>query len=154
MYHFFLKRRLRHVIARLNAGDYAFITRQFAPDAEHWFSGVHAMGGRRTRPHDIVAWYERLPKIFPGITFTVLELIVMGPPWNTRAVVEWVDHPKDAEGRELRNQGTFVIHLAWGRVKSFHVYCDTAALERNLSRVAAQGRSEALLPPIESPALA
>lgn len=148
MYHFFLKRRLRHVVERLNAGDYAFIKGQFAPDAVHWFSGEHALGGQRSTATDIARWYERLPRVFPGLTFTVLELIVMGPPWNTRAVLEWVDHAKDRNGAPLPNQGTFVIQLAWGRVKSFHVYCDTARLVRNLGIVSSQGCAEAALPPI------
>ncbi len=148
MYHFFVRLRLRKVLARLNAGDFGFITRQFHPRAEHWFSGRHALSGRRTSPSRIEAWYRRLAAVFPGIRFHVHKLIVSGPPWNTQAAVEWTDEVRDRAGRPLPNQGVFVLRLRWGRAVEFHVYCDTALIERNLGILASQGVVEAAAQPI------
>jgi ketosteroid isomerase-like protein len=148
MYLFFVRRKLREVFRRLNAGDFAFVRRQFHPGAEHWFSGDHALSGRRTSPEGIAAWYTRLAAVFPGIRFDVKKLIVSGTPWDTQAAVEWTDEVRDRNGVPLPNQGVFVLRLRWGRAVEFHVYCDTARIEKNLGILAAQGVEQAAAMPI------
>ncbi len=149
MYHFFLERRLRFIFGRLSAGDYPFITRQFRSDAEHWFSGSHAMSGRRVSHARILDWYQRLATVFPGITFQIQQLIVSGPPWNSVAAVEWIDTVNDRQGRPLPNRGVFLITIKWGKVSAFRVYCDTAQIEKNLEILASQGVEAAAAAPIE-----
>jgi ketosteroid isomerase-like protein len=148
MYLFFVRRRLREIFRRLNAGDFAFIRRQFHPTAEHWFSGNHALSGRRTSPEGMAAWYARLAAVFPAIRFDLKKLIVSGPPWNTQAAVEWTDEVCDRQGQPLPNHGVFVLRLRWGRTVEFHVYCDTARLEKNLAILASQGVTQAAAAPI------
>ncbi|RJF89175.1 nuclear transport factor 2 family protein [Oleomonas cavernae] len=148
MYHFILRRKLRTVFSRLNAGDYPFITRQFHPQAEHWFAGDHAMSGRRVTHARIEEWYRRLAAVFPGIKFDIKKLFVSGPPWRSHAAVEWTDTIFDREGRPLPNQGAFVITIRWGRVTAFHVYCDTVRIEKSLGILAAQGVAAAAATPI------
>ena len=43
-----------------------------------------------------------------------------------------------------------LIEIRWGKVTQVRIYPDTAALERTLQRIAAQGSSEALAAPITS----
>ena len=148
MYHFFVRRHLRKVFARLNAGDFAFITRQFHSSAVHWFAGGHALSGTRTSAGRIEEWYRRLATVFPKIRFEIRKLIVAGPPWNTEAAVQWVDEATDRQGRALLNQGVFVLRLRWGKAIEFRVYCDTAQIEKNLAILAAQGVREASAAPI------
>jgi ketosteroid isomerase-like protein len=148
MYHFFVRRRLRAIVGRLNAGDFAFIRRQFHPRAEHWFAGSHALSGRRTSPERIGQWYERFAAVFPGIRFHVRKVVVAGPPWNTEAAVEWSDEARDCRGQPLPNEGVFFLRLRWGKAVEFHVYCDTAQLDRNLAILASQGVAEAVAAPI------
>ncbi len=148
MYHFFVRLRLRELFRRLDAGDFEFVKRQFHPSAEHWFSGDHALAGRRTTPSAIAAWYGRLAAVFPGLRFEVHDMFVSGPPWRTRAAIEWSDEARDREGRALPNRGMFLIHLAWGRATALHVYCDTSKLEKNLGILVSQGVSEAGAAPI------
>jgi ketosteroid isomerase-like protein len=148
VYHFFVRRRLRQVMARLSAGDFAFVRRQFHPAATHWFSGAHALSGRRSSPSGIEAWYQRLASVFPGITFAVQKIIVSGPPWDTVAAIEWVDEIHDRRGERLPNEGVFTLRLRWGKAVDFRVFCDTSRLEKNLARLAGQGVDEAALAPI------
>jgi len=148
MYHFFVRRHLRKVFARLNAGDVAFITRQFHPNAVHWFAGRHALSGTRASPAQIDQWYRRLANVFPNIRFDIQKLITAGPPWNTEAAVEWVDQARDRRGNPLPNQGVFVLRLRWGKAVDFRVYCDTAQIEKNLDILASQGVAEASGAPI------
>jgi ketosteroid isomerase-like protein len=149
LYHFFVRRRMRHVIARLNAGDYDFIVRQFTADAEHCFAGAHALSGQRRSPARIRQWYERLANVFPGIQFEIIALAVSGPPWRTTVALEWNDRVSDSDGNPLPNQGVFIFQLRWGKARSLHVHCDTHQLERNLERLAAQGRAAARAAPID-----
>jgi ketosteroid isomerase-like protein len=148
MYHFLVRRRLRLILSKLNAGDFAFITRQFHRDAEHSFVGKHALSGTRTTPGRIAEWYRRLAAVFPRIRFDVQKLFVAGPPWNTQAAIEWVDEVRDRSGRPLPNKGVFLIRLRWGKATEFRVYCDTALIERNLGILASQGVEEASAAPI------
>jgi ketosteroid isomerase-like protein len=148
MYHFFVRRRLRLILGKLNDGDFAFITRQFHRDAAHSFSGKHALSGTRTTPGRIAEWYRRLAAVFPGIRFDVKMLFVAGPPWNTQAAIQWVDEVRDREGRPLPNEGVFLIRLRWGKATELRVYCDTALIETNLGILASQGVEEARAAPI------
>jgi ketosteroid isomerase-like protein len=147
MYHFIVRRRVRAILDYLNRGDFAYVRRQFAPQAEHWFSGQHALAGRRRGAEQIAAWYERLATVFPGIHFTPEKIISSGPPWNTRVVVEWRDGFPASQGLS-DNAGVFVITLRWGRAVEFHVYCDTDGLKRNLQLLADRGVREAAAAPI------
>ncbi len=149
VYHYFVRRHLREVVRRLNAGDYEFVRRQFHPAAEHWFSGEHALSGRRTSASRIADWYARLGVVFPSLRFETDALFVSGPPWRTRAALEWTDEARDTRGAPMVNRGVFVLELRWGKAISFHVHCDTALLERNLGLLAEQGVREARLAPIE-----
>jgi ketosteroid isomerase-like protein len=150
MYHFFVRRRIATILEHLNRGDFAYVQKTFAPGAEHWFSGNHALSGRRRTADEIASWYRRLAAVFPGMSFAADKIIVSGPPWRTRVVVEWRDSFPNAPSLS-DNQGVFVITLRWGRAVEFHVYCDTAGLQRNLDLRAAQGVSEAAAAPIGQP---
>ena len=149
MYHYFVRRRIATIVEHLNRGDFAFILRQFAPAAEHWFSGNHALAGSRHSPALRKAWYDRLAAVLPGIQFDVRKVAVSGPPWRTIVAVEWTDRVFDSRGAELMpNQGVFMLTLRWGRAVEFHVYCDTQGLAGNLAVVASQGVPDAALPPL------
>jgi ketosteroid isomerase-like protein len=147
MYHWIVRRRVLEMFRHLNAGDLSFIVKQFSPRAEHWFSGSHALSGRRSRPESIAAWYRRLAAVFPRIHFDIKKIVSSGPPWATRVAVEWVDSfpAKDALAG---NEGVFFVTLSWGRIVEFHVFCDTDVLQQNLQLLGEQGVSEAVAAPI------
>jgi ketosteroid isomerase-like protein len=149
MYHYFVRRKIHEIFRRLNQGDFDFVVRQFAPSAEHWFSGDHALSGGRHSSELIEAWYRRLAIVLPGIRFDPKKILVSGAPWRTYAAVEWVDHVLDRAGNPLPNQGVFVTTLRWGKATEFHVYCDTQKLKKNLAILASQGVAEASAGPIQ-----
>jgi ketosteroid isomerase-like protein len=149
VYHFFVRRHVGAIFRRLNQGDYEFVLAQFRSGAEHWFSGSHALAGRRQSPEARRAWYGRLSRVFPRIQFELQKVVVSGWPWRTQVAIEWRDRALDTNGVELPNRGVFVATLRWGKVDEFHVYCDTQALAKNLEIVGGQGRTDALAPPIE-----
>lgn len=154
MYHFIVRQRVFVIFDHLNRGDYDFVLRQFAPTAQHWFSGHHALSGLRQTAASREAWYRRLAAVFPRIVFDVKKVVVSGWPWRTEVAVEWTDRVFGTDGVELTpNQGMFMLTLSWGRAVEFHVYCDTQGLAKNLEVISGQGQLEARLPPIAEPAL-
>ena len=149
MYHAIVRRKLRASFDNINKGNYAAIVRQFATtDVEHWFSGSSALSGRRDTPEQIQEWYDRLASVFPDLRFEIDKLTVSGWPWDTVAVIEWVDFLSDLEGNGYSNQGVHVIRLKWGRVVELHIYCDTELLSRVCRALGSQGNAAAVAPPI------
>jgi ketosteroid isomerase-like protein len=149
MYHFIVKQKVKVIFEHLNQGDFDYVLRQFAPSAEHWFSGRHALAGLRRTPQLRQAWYQRLKAVLPGLRFDVQKIVVSGWPWRTHVAVEWKDRVFDPQGIELSpNQGMFMLTLSWGRAVEFHVYCDTQGLAQNLDLIAEQGVAQASLPPL------
>ena len=148
MYHFIVKKKLRRAFANINAGRYETILPQFATKHRHVMYGEHALGGERRSLASTAAWYARLQRLLPDLRFDVHAIAVTGWPWHTVAMVSWNDHftlPDDSTGG---NQGVHVFTLAWGRVTSLAVHCDTAKLAGYCARMVEQGRAEAGAVPI------
>ena len=151
MYHAIVKRRLLRSFAALNRGDYAAITKQFAPQAVHWFSGTeHPLAGTRHTSAAIHAWYVRLKQLMPDLQFDIEHVAVSGWPWDTVAMLSWSDTLHDREGKAYANRGVHLIRLQWGRVVELQVFCDTEYLKGYFSALAKQGVEEAQAAPIES----
>ncbi|MFE6866876.1 nuclear transport factor 2 family protein [Kitasatospora sp. NPDC057692] len=151
MYHAIVRRNLRKSFAEVDRGNYAAVVRQFAPGAEHWFSGGHALSGGRHGAEQIQRWYDRLAEVMPDLRFELKKVVAKGLPWDTVAFVEWVDHLTDREGNQYSNQGVHVVRIKWGRITELHVYCDTGLLEAVLERLGGQGVGEAVAEPVGEP---
>ncbi len=149
MYHFFVRRKIRYLLGCVKRGEWDTILAQFTPDAEHWFSGDHALSGARHSPELIASWYKRLALVFPGLWFETKKVAVSGPPWRTHVVIEFVDHVKDRQGKPLPNQGILLFTLRWGKACELHIYCDTQELRENLAILESQGVTEAAERPIQ-----
>jgi ketosteroid isomerase-like protein len=148
MYRTIVKSKLTAVFAGLNAGHIEKVTREFAPDARHYFIGSHALSGTRSSSVAIRLWYERLLRLMPDIHFDLQSINVEGPPWRTLAVVRWTETNTGTDGVRARNEGVNVICINWGKVKSVSIYTDTTELVRTLDRLATKGVQEAQAAPI------
>ncbi len=151
MYHSVVKRNLLNSFAALNRGDYEFITKQFRDNnVSHWFSGEdHPLSGLRTSKASILEWYARLSRLMPDLRFEIEKISVSGFPWHTIAMLEWTDYLTDRKGNSYSNRGVHVITIAWGKVISLEVFCDTEYLRRFFNALAEQGVDEASAKPIE-----
>jgi ketosteroid isomerase-like protein len=148
MYHFIVKQKLRRAFRDINAGRYDRIVPQFAAEHRHTMYGNHALAGERTTIATTAQWYARLQRLMPDLSFDVRAVAVDGWPWRTVATVAWNDHFTLPDGSPGSNQGVHVFGLAWGRVISLAVHCDTAKFEDYCQRMAAMGREEAIAAPI------
>lgn len=148
MYHSIVAARVRELFQRLGQQDYALVLDSLATKCEHSFFGEHALGGTRKTHAAIKRWYERLPRVLPGLSFEIKTIIVSGWPWATAVAVEWRDFGKTLDGKPFTNQGVHFINLSWGKTTAIRIYCDTYLLKEVLSRNAACGLAEASAQPI------
>ncbi|WP_125777415.1 nuclear transport factor 2 family protein [Antribacter gilvus] len=148
MYHSIVRNVLRKSFDQLNRGNHSAVVAQFAQDAEHWFSGTHALAGRRTGIDQITAWHERLSAVLPDLQVRITDITVTGLPHRTVAMAEWVDHFTTPAGDTWSNRGVHVIRLRWGKITAMHIHCDPTVLDAALAEIADQGRAEAAAAPI------
>jgi ketosteroid isomerase-like protein len=130
---------MRRLMARLNAGDPQPILRTFAPDAHLVFPGGSSFAGDHRGKQEIEAWFTRFVALRPQ--FTIHDVTVAGPPWNTRVAVRFEDRipMPDGDG-EYENEGVIYLRMRWGRVREDRTYLDTekvAEFDARLDRQAA-----------------
>ncbi len=73
---------------------------------------------------------------FPGIQFTVHQVIVQGWPWNTLAVTRFSVAAPRIDGSVYNNEAIQLVRLRWGRVVEDRLYEDTHKLEQELQKAA------------------
>jgi ketosteroid isomerase-like protein len=98
VYHNIVRQRVLKLFAAVNRGDAEPVLTAFAPGFEHIFIGDTALGGTRRTLRSTRAWYERLYRLLPDITFDVRRVSVSGAPWNTVVVAEWRETNSGTDG--------------------------------------------------------
>jgi ketosteroid isomerase-like protein len=148
MYRRIVEAQVRKAWRRLAGGDYEYVLDQFAPGFEYSFAGDHALGGMRHSREAMAGWFARLFELFPGIRFDVVDVLVKGWPWRTRAVV-LVDVRTNVAGEPYQNEVAQTIELRWGRITRIRTLEDTQKLAGALKRLAETGVAQAELAAIE-----
>jgi ketosteroid isomerase-like protein len=148
IYRAVVKRKARGIFAALGAGEWERTTGDLAADVHHTFPGDNALGGERHSRAAMEAWFERLYRLIPELTFEVHEVAVRGWPWDTAVAVQWTDRGVGADGTAYVNEGAHWIRLRWGKGVEVHAYLDTEKVTRLLEGMAAAGVEEASAPPI------
>jgi cytochrome P450/ketosteroid isomerase-like protein len=133
-----------------NEGDIDGLLRRYVTPMPrgHAFTGRHALGGIRHGATAIRAWANRVFALFPDLHVGIKRIWVSGWPWRTHVAVEWADFATLATGERFTNEGVQIVELRWGRVVGTKWYVDTQHAAETMERLATQGLSEALAPPI------
>ena len=148
MIRFFAERKLRSIFAAISAGDFWPMLDTLADDFTYRFEGDSPIGGVRTSRESMQLWWERMYRLFPGFSIAVLDVAVAGWPWDMRLHTR-LEFRMPLEGGELyRNDVMQVMRMRWGKVDQVHTLEDTQRCVRFLEWQAAQGKAEALAPPI------
>jgi ketosteroid isomerase-like protein len=147
MYKASIRALLRHSIDKLNSGDYSLILKMASPDFELAFPGGNSWatmfrplrrGRHRHVTHrgvdEATAFADRF--VDEGIQFQIEDILVNGPPWNTRIALRVHDFvPGDDEAADVyNNRAVLFLELRWGRLIRWEDYEDTervAAWDRN-----------------------
>ena len=137
MYKAAVRRMIRHTVERLNQGDYQPALKMFAADATLAFPGDNSWSNQFRKPYpgceafvthrgraELEAFLQRY--VAHGIQMVVDDILVNGPPWNTRAAARVRDWILDAEGRQIyANRAVLFVNARWGKIRAQEDYEDT-----------------------------
>jgi ketosteroid isomerase-like protein len=138
MYKTAIRTLLRHSIKKLNGGDYSLLLRLAHPNFELAFPGDNSwstmfrpvVSGRdRHVTHqgvtEAAAFADRF--VAEGIQFHIEDILVNGPPWNTRIAVRIHDYIPGPPGGPDRyaNRAVLFLETRWGRLVRWEDYEDT-----------------------------
>jgi ketosteroid isomerase-like protein len=148
MYHAIVAHKVRSVFAAISRGNATPMLDSLAPDFEYRFEGDSPIGGVRRQRESMRLWWERMYRLFPGLSFVVRDVLVAGPPWSTRISTQLDFLMPLPDGRSYCNVVMQTMRMRWGRVTHIHTLEDTQRCMRLLQWRAAQGEPEALAAPI------
>jgi len=149
MYHALVRRRSRRLYTALNAADPQPMLDSFASKFAYTFVGDgHPLAGTRRNRWEMTAQLERVLRLFPGIHFSVRDILVNGWPWETRVGIVLAVRATLQDGSDYRNDIVQLLSLRWGRVHRVRTVIDTARLTDAFRRLDAAGISEAHALPV------
>ena len=137
MYKATIRALLRRSIDQLNRGDYSTMLKMASGDFELAFPGDNSWatmfrpqvkGRGRHVTHRGVAEASAFADRFVerGVQFEIEDILVNGPPWNTRIAVRAHDYLPGADGSdEYSNRAVLFLELSWGRLVRWEDYEDT-----------------------------
>ena len=136
MYKAAVRALIRSSIRSLNRGDIKPALRMFARNAHLTFPGDNSWSrqyrpptpGRAASPthrgrDEIGAFLQRY--VDHGIQMEVEDILVNGPPWNTRAAIRVHHWIPGKDGDEYANRAVLFVRTAWGKIRSQEDYEDT-----------------------------
>lgn len=151
MYHFIVKKRVRHSFDALSNGNYHVATDLMAENCHYNFIGHHALGGVRRNRILISQWFARFLRILPNFQFKPMEVLVNGWPWRTTVAVKLYVSWKRPDGKVYKNIALQMMTLKWGKAVEIITIDDTLEFGALLDDVANTfGVAEAIAPPIEA----
>jgi ketosteroid isomerase-like protein len=115
---------IRRNVRRLNDGDYAPLLSGYTKDAVLVFPGENSWAGEHRGRDAIEKFLQRFVRV--GIKVEIHEILLNGPPWNTKTCVRFSDSAKASDGTVFyKNTGVIYGTIAWGKIKLQHDFEDT-----------------------------
>jgi ketosteroid isomerase-like protein len=147
MYAWMIGRLVRSRFAAMSREDSEPLLRSFAEDACLQYGGRHGLAGEYRSKPAITSWFSRMWELFT-IEFEVHDVVVGGPPWNTRIATRFTAHLTTADGSRFVNHGMQYARIRWGKVREDHIYPDTQLVAEALQNATScQPRSPAAVTP-------
>ncbi|GHO90542.1 hypothetical protein KSF_005900 [Reticulibacter mediterranei] len=134
MYSAIVRRIVRRGFRALSTGDYEQVLRQFHQQVIFSFAGPPPLGGEHAGVGAVREWFQRLYSYFPGIQFTVKQVVVQGWPWNTLVATRLSIAAPRLDGSIYGNEAVQFLRLRWGQVVEDRLYEDTFKLDRELQQ--------------------
>ena len=124
MYKWAIRRQIRRNVAALRAGDPGPVLRGYADDAVLLFPGVSSWSGEHRGKPAIEAFVRRF--LDAGLAGRTHDILVNGPPWNTRLAVLFTDEATDGEGNVVyENRAVLFARIRWGKIVHQEDFEDT-----------------------------
>jgi len=137
MYRWLVRMMIRSSIRKHRAGDVEGVMKAYAKDVHFVFPGNNSWATDTRDKTALERWLKRFHAA--GLRLEVHDILVGGPPWNTRVCVQFTDHARDADGRVVyENTGVIYGKARWGKICDYTVFEDTekvAAFDAYLEKV-------------------
>jgi ketosteroid isomerase-like protein len=137
MYKTAIRALLRHSITKLNSGDPSLFLKLAAPDVGIAFPGDNSWAamyrpvvkGRQLHTsHRGIEECRGFAQRFVDneIRFAIEDILVNGPPWNTRIALRVHDYIEGPDGTDrYNNRAVAFLTIRWGRLVHWEDYEDT-----------------------------
>ena len=109
----------RWAVLELVSGGSRLPLRLMAPDIRFQFPGTSSFAADTTTSAELTAWLARFSALRPD--YEILDVLVAGPPWNTRVAVRL----RDRIGDDYTNEGVQYLRMRWGKIVADEVFLDT-----------------------------
>jgi hypothetical protein len=119
VYRWLVARLTRWAVLELVRGGSRLPLRLMAPDIRFRFPGTSSFAADTTTSADLTAWIGRFAALRPD--YEILDILVAGPPWNTRVAVRL----RDRIGDDYTNEGIQYLQMRWGKMIGDEVFLDT-----------------------------
>lgn len=115
---------LRRNIAALGRGDMGPLLSSYADDVHFVFPGDNSWKADLRGKDEVARWVARFVRV--GLRLEPQEILVTGPPWNTRMALRFTDHLTLPDGTVVyENQGAMLGTIVWGKLAAYEVHEDT-----------------------------
>ncbi|GAA3543970.1 nuclear transport factor 2 family protein [Amycolatopsis ultiminotia] len=128
-YHYVVRRIVRRIWRRVNAGDLDAPYRMAAANLRFTVVGDTAIGGNWRGREAFRDWFHGFARRFADLRFHVEDVALSGWPWHTRVAVRLVVEGTLADGTGYRNNATQWVTLRWGRMTDDWVVEDTKVVD-------------------------
>jgi hypothetical protein len=136
MWRWIIARKLRTIWGKVDQGDWRAATSTGAPEIHFQFVGATPLGADLHTLEAWERWFAGVFERFPGIRFTLEEVLVQGWPWDTRFAARIRIQAPLADGTRYENLAMQWGRLRWGKLVDDLVLEDTLALADALGRQA------------------
>jgi ketosteroid isomerase-like protein len=128
MYKWAVRWMIRRSVAALGRGDPGPMLAAYADDAVLVFPGVSSWSGEHRGKPAIEAFLRRF--LDAGLSGTLQDILVNGPPWRTTVCVLFCDRALDPAGAVVyENRVTVLTRVVWGKIVHHEDFLDTQRVE-------------------------
>jgi len=128
MYHWIVQRVARWGVLQMVDGNTAVLSRMADDNVRFRFPGHSSFAADVRGKAAVEAWLSRFRELRPS--YEVEDVLVAGPPWNTRVGVRI----RDRIGDDYSNEGMHYMRMRWGKIVLDQLYLDTEAIAEWESR--------------------
>ncbi len=124
MYAWLARLLVRRSLRFHEARDVDGLMKTYAKDVHFVFPGNNSWAIDTRDKAELRKWLQRFHSV--GLVLDVDDILIAGPPWNTRVGLVFTDHAKDTSGSVVySNRGVILAKGRWGKIYDYTVFEDT-----------------------------
>ena len=124
MYAWLARMLVRRSLRSHQSRDVEGLMKMYAKDVHFAFPGNNSWAIDTRDRGEIERWLRRFHAV--GLNLVVHDILVGGPPWNTRVCLQFTDNALDDDGRVVyENTGVIYAKGRWGKIAEYTVFEDT-----------------------------